>query len=152
MIRAQRPTAASKIVQLERNPSPWRTGGIVFAGAAITDLLIYGIAELAGADMVVTPHGGRTMTIGIGVIVGALFAAIGIATLVLALLAKRGDSVRRLLAAGGLAAGLLSIILVLTAEATVETKIALASMHTVAGLIWFAALWLPAARSRIGRK
>ncbi|WP_330181922.1 hypothetical protein OHB26_37205 [Nocardia sp. NBC_01503] len=72
------------------------------------------------------------MTIGIGVILGALFVAIAIATLALAFPTSRGESLRRVLAAGGLAVGLIGIVLVLTAQAAAETKIALASMHVVA--------------------
>lgn len=146
MIRAQ----ASKTVQLEERRSAWRTGGVVFVAAVITDLAILGIAELAGADMVVTPHGGRTMTIGIGMIVGALFVAVAIATLALVFLAERGQPLRRALAAGGLAVGLISIVLVLTAAATVDTKIALASIHIATGLIWFIALWRPTVRRNAG--
>lgn len=143
MIRAQHPANTSQSIQPRKRRSPWGTGGFVFVAAVITDLVIFGIAELAGADMVVTPRGGRTMTIGVGMIVGALFVAIAIATVALVLLAGRGESFRRLLAAGGLALGLLSIVLVLAAGATIETKIALASMHIAAALIWFVALWRP---------
>ncbi|MFB7718681.1 DUF6069 family protein [Nocardia sp. NPDC056100] len=148
MSQAQHPTEATKAVQSEKRQSPWRTGVFAFATAAITDLVIFGIAKLAGADMVVTPRGGRTMTVGIGVIVSALFVAIAIATLALRFLTAHGESRRRALAAGGLAVGLISIALVLTAGATVETKIALASMHTAAGLIWFIAVWRPTAPGR----
>ncbi|MEV6073017.1 DUF6069 family protein [Nocardia sp. NPDC052001] len=143
MIRAQHPANTSQAVQPHKRRSPWGTGGVVFVAAVITDLVIFGVAELAGADMVVTPRGGRTMTIGVGMIVGALFVAIAIATVALVLLAGRGQSFRRLLATGGLALSLLSIVLVLAAGATVETKTALASMHIVTGLIWFVALWRP---------
>ncbi|MFB8003510.1 DUF6069 family protein [Nocardia sp. NPDC056000] len=148
MSQAQHPTETTNAVRPERRQSPWRTGVFVFATAAITDLVIFGIAKLAGADMVVTPRGGRTMTIGIGTIIGALFVAIALATLALAFLTRHRESLRRVLAAGGLAVGITSIALVLTAGATVETKIALASMHTVAGLIWFIALWRPAVWGR----
>lgn len=123
--------------------SSWRTGVVVFAIAATVDLVILGVVRLAGADMTATPSGGQTMTIGIGAILLALLVTITIGTVVLAFVARTHESRWRLMATVGLVIGVVSIAAPLTAEATIGTKVALASMHVTPALIWFAALRRP---------
>lgn len=116
----------------------WRVGGLAVAAALVGNLIALAVASVADADMMVQPTGaGAPMEINAGLVVATTALTLLAATVLLVLLRHRGTPTWRLLAAIGLGLGVLTIAMPLTVTATTGTRVALASMHLLTGLVWF---------------
>ena len=120
----------------------WRTGAWT-AGIAIgINLIVLGVGRVAGADMSVQPPGSAApMIIGVVPVVATVLVPLLIATALLIVVRRRGARAWRLLAAVGLAIGLITIVMPVLATATVATTVTLATMHVITGLVWFILVW-----------
>lgn len=121
--------------------SAWRTA--VTAGLAIsaTNLVVLWLGHRLGADMQVARSTGEVGTqVGVGSVVLMSLAPMILGWLALRLAARRGVRAWRGVAWLGLALGLLTVPMPVSVTATTGTSTTLASMHVVAGLVWFAAV------------
>lgn len=120
------------------SPDTWRTGLLSIAVAVTANLLILGLARLAGADMQVRPDPSMpAMTIGIGLVAVSTVLPMLLASVALLPLRRWGSRAWRALAWTGLVVGLLTVPAPLTMVAEGTTQAALALMHVIAGLSWF---------------
>jgi hypothetical protein len=123
-----------------RGHAAWRAGGLAALIAATGSLVLYVAARLAGTDFHVTPAGAAR-----GMDVNAVFVLITIAvpillgTLVLRALAGRARA-WSVLAWTGLALGLVTTAIPLTASADTSARLTLAAMHVLTGAAWWYAL------------
>lgn len=120
----------------------WRTGVISMGIALAANLAVLVVALLAGAEMVAAQTS-----------IGAIFVALNtvgpllIATLVLLPLRRWGARAWRALATTGLTIGLVTSPAPFTVPAEDSTRIALAAMHVITGVIWFLVVRRAAARA-----
>jgi hypothetical protein len=138
-------SAATK-VQTQQAALParlaWRTGALSAGIAIVINLIVLGLGRVAGADMNVQPPGSPApMTIGVLQVVATVLVPLLVATVLLIAVRGRGARAWRLLAAVGLAIGLITVAMPVLATATAATTIVLATMHVVTGLVWFVLVW-----------
>lgn len=116
----------------------WRTGLLSIAIALPANLLVLGLARLAGADMQVRPdRTAAAMTIGIGLVTVSTVLPMLLATTALLPLRRWGPRAWHALAWTGLVIGLVTIPVPFTMVSEWSTQAALALLHVVAGLSWF---------------
>jgi Family of unknown function (DUF6069) len=102
------------------------------------NLAVLGVARLEGANMVIQTSVSRpAVHISIVLVIVTTLFPVLIGTLALIPARRWGSRGWRALAAAGLALGVLSVVLPLAMEAGPGTRLALASMHVIAGLTWF---------------
>jgi Family of unknown function (DUF6069) len=127
----------------------WRTGAWSAGIAIVINLIVLGLGRLAGADMSVQPPGSPApMTIGVAQVVATVLVPLLVATGLLIAVRRRGARAWRLLAAVGLAVGLITVAMPVLATATAATTTVLATMHVVTGLVWFILVWRAARRDQ----
>lgn len=115
----------------------WRTGLLSIAVALLANLLVLGLARLAGADMQVRPDPTvAAMTIGIGLVAVSTVLPMLLATVALLALRRWGPRAWHALAWTGLAVGLATVPVPFTMVSEADTQAALALMHVVTGLSW----------------
>ena len=120
----------------------WRTGLISISVALAANLALLAVALLAGAEMVAAQTS-----------IGATFVALNtvgpllIATLILLPMRRRGARAWRALATTGLAVGFVTSPAPFTVSAEDSTRLALAAMHVITGVIWFLVVRRAAARA-----
>ncbi|MBB2922289.1 DUF6069 family protein [Cellulomonas cellasea] len=116
----------------------WRTGLVAAGIAGLANLVVLAVAGALGADLLVrqTPDAAAT-EVTFGMVAVMSVAPIVLATVVLLVLRRWGARAWRALAAVGLALGLLTVPMPFTVDATTGTQVALATMHVVAGVVWF---------------
>jgi hypothetical protein len=130
----------------------WRTGAWSAGIAIIINLIVLGLGRLAGADMSVQPPGSPApMIIGVVQVVATVLVPLLVATLLLMAVRGRGARAWRILAAVGLAVGLITVAMPVLATATAATTTVLATMHVVTGLVWFVLVWRAARRQEVAR-
>lgn len=116
----------------------WRTGLLSIAVALTANLVLLGLALLAGAEMQVRRDPtGVAVTIGVGLVAVSTVLPMLLATLALLPLRRWGPLAWRALALAGLVVGLATVPAPFTMMAQRETQTALALMHILAGLSWF---------------
>ena len=133
---------------MQRSVSPSRTTLTAAAAIAASNLVVLGIGVLLGADMRVAQSAGAAVTeVGIGPVLLMSLVPTLLGGLVLWLAARR--SIRAWHAVGwlGLALGLLTLPMPFTVVASAGTTVTLATMHVVAGVVWFTAVRRTAAAS-----
>lgn len=116
----------------------WRTGFTAAGIALAASLVVLLVARLSGADMVARPpQTDATTTIGVLSVAVVTVVATLVGSLLLVLLRRRGGARAWLaLAWIGLAVGVLTTPAPLTVDATAGTRVALACMHVLTGLVW----------------
>lgn len=126
---------------MQHSLSPWRTALPAAAVIAAVNLAVLGLGALLGADMRVAQSAGASVTeVGIGsVLLMSLVPAL-LGGLVLWPAARRGIRAWRAVGWLGLALGLLTLPMPIAVVASAGTTATLASMHVVAGVVWFAAV------------
>lgn len=115
----------------------WRVGGLAIAAALAGNLINLAVASVAGAEMTVQPSGTMAIEINAALVIATTVLPLIGATVLLVLLRRRGAPAWRTMAAVGLGLGVLTIAMPLTVTATAGTRVALASMHLLTGLVWF---------------
>lgn len=119
-------------------PLGWRTGGLAVAASLAGNVIVWAVTSVAGADMMVRPTGAaEPMKVNVGWVVASTALPLLVATVLMVLLRHRGAATWRMLAWVGLCIGVLTIVMPLTATTTVDTRVALTSMHLITGLVWF---------------
>jgi hypothetical protein len=138
------PALSSTQAAMSRSPkagSVWRAGLAAAAGAAAVNLVIFLAARAADASLSVRFSAGQTpMRIAAGHVVVLSFVALAIGTGLTALAAAR---LRRGIRAGqrvGTVIALVSTIGPLSLHTDSGTKVALTSMHLVAGAVFVIAM------------
>lgn len=132
--------STSAMATAARDQAAWRASGLAALIAATASLVLYVAARFAGTDFHVTPAGAAR-----GMDVSAVFVLITIAvpillgTLVLRTLAGRARA-WSVLAWTGLALGLVTTVIPLTASADTSARLTLAAMHVLTGAAWWYAL------------
>lgn len=116
----------------------WRTGLVAAGIAGLANVVVLVSAGALGADLLVrqTPDAAAT-EVSIGMVAVMSVAPVVLATVVLLVLRRWGARAWRVLAAVGLALGLLTVPMPFTADATTGTQVALALMHVITGVVWF---------------
>ena len=116
----------------------WRTGLVAGAIALVANLAVLAAAGLAGTDLTVKPPGQNAMTIGVAMVTATTVVPVLLGTALL--VARRGSGAKawRTLALLGLIVGVVTAPAPSTVEAEGATRLALASMHVITGLVWFA--------------
>lgn len=121
--------------------SPWRTALSAAVAIAATNIVVLGVGHLLGADMRVAQSADSAPTqVGVGTVVLMSVAPTILGGLALWVAARRGARAWRAVGWLGLALGLLTVPMPLTVLATAGTSATLASMHVVAGVVWFTAV------------
>jgi Family of unknown function (DUF6069) len=133
------PAATHALPTTFPNVADTARSGATSAGLAIaTNLAVLGFATLAGADMVVRQSASQpamqisSLSVAVTILVPVLAG-----TLLLIPARRWGARGWRALSTAGLALGVLSVVLPLVMEAEPGTRLALASMHVIAGVSWF---------------
>jgi hypothetical protein len=112
-------------------------GSLSVAGAFIGNLAALALGRIAGADMVARPPGApEDMQIGVLTVAAMTIGALAVGTIGLAVAARWGIPAWRTLAWAGLAVGIVSVVMPFGATAGVSTKLTLASMHVITGVVW----------------
>jgi hypothetical protein len=120
----------------------WRTSAWTAGIAIVLNLIVLSVGRVAGADMNVQPPGSAApMIIGVVPVVATVLVPLLIGTALLIGVRRRGTRAWLLLAAVGLAFGLITIVMPVLATATVATTMTLATMHVITGLVWFILVW-----------
>lgn len=119
-------------------PVSWKRVWLFTGVAVVSNLVIFAIGSIAGADWLA--QGQTLQAIGWYFVVGASVVPLLIAAVVTALLARVWRGAPLVLAWVGLAFGVLTAPAGLLAAPQLGTGIALASMHIVAGIAWFMAI------------
>lgn len=120
------------------------------AGSAIAalagNLAVLGIATLAGADMIAQPS--NQLPLHVGVVLVTTTTVVPLLAATALLLPARRWAARgwRALAVTGLVLGVGSVVLPLTVQAETGTRLALAVMHVITGVVWFLVVRRAAAR------
>lgn len=114
-----------------------RVGAIAAVTAVIANLLALLVGRLAGADMVVGQPGGAAQTVGPVPVVVATLVGFTAGTILLLVLRDRGARVWTAVAVAGLVAGVVTVVAPLSMDAGSTTRVTLAAMHVIAGLVWF---------------
>lgn len=114
-------------------------GLIAAVVAAVVNLIIAAIARAAGVSMTVDSRG-EHMVVGISSVIVVTVAVLGIAAIVVWLIARQRPGARRMFAWIGVVFALVSLAAPITAAVDTATAVILASMHVVAGFFWFVAL------------
>lgn len=128
--------------------SPWRTAMLAAAAIGAINLAVLGLGSLLGADMQVARSTGAAVTeVGIGAVVLMSVVPPMLGGLVLVLASRRSIGTWRAVGWLGLALGLLTLPMPLTVVASAGTSATLATMHLVAGVVWFTAVRRAAARA-----
>lgn len=120
-----------------------RTVLTVLATAALLNLLIWAAARLAGVELEVGRSGAELMSVGPVMVVLTTAVAVLVGGLALYVSALRWSRPHAVLGWVGLAIGVLTVVLPLTAVASAGTRGALAVMHIATGVVW----WLGLQRS-----
>ncbi len=121
--------------------SPWRTALAAAVVIAATNLVVLAVGHLLGADMLVAQSADAATTqIGVGSVLLMSLAPALLGGLALQLAARRDVRTWRAVGWLGLALGLLTVSMPFAVLASTATSVTLASMHVVAGLVWFAAI------------
>lgn len=116
----------------------FRTGLTSVAIAVALNLVVYGAARLAGADMLMQRSEAEpAMEIGIGPVATLTAVPMLLATLLLLLVRRWGARAWTVLAITGLVVGIVTVPLPFTVIAEGSTRVGLALMHVVAGAVWF---------------
>ena len=110
----------------------WRTGLASICIALAANLAVLAVALLAGAEMVAAQTSIGVFFVSVYTVVPLL-----VATLVLLPLRRWGARAWRVLATTGLAIGLVSSPAPFTVSAEDPTRVALAAMHVITGVVWF---------------
>ena len=110
----------------------WRTGLTSTCIAVAVNLAVLGVALRVGAAMVAAQNSIGVFAVSVMTVVPLL-----VATLVLRTLRRWGARAWRVLATTGLAIGLLSSPAPFTVSAEDPTRVALAAMHVITGVVWF---------------
>jgi len=146
-------TAHSESVERTSGPTPgvwraWRTGLASVGVALSANLVVLGLARLAGADMVVQPtQQAAAITIGVGAVAATVATPMLVATFLLLVVRRWGARAWRALATTGLVIGVVTVPAPFTVVAEGGTQAALASMHVITGLVWFVVVRRAAARA-----
>ncbi|MEO6143711.1 MAG: DUF6069 family protein [Dermatophilaceae bacterium] len=118
--------------------STWRTGLTSVGIALVANLVVLGVARLAGADMLVQRSETVTaMMIGVGPVSVLTVGPMLLATLLLLPLRRWGARAWHALAVTGLVVALVTVPAPFTMLAEGSTRVALALMHVIAGVVWF---------------
>ncbi len=116
-----------------------RPGLVALVTATVVNIVITLIGRGTGADLEVT-QAGATQEIGIPIVMAMTVGPLVVATAGLALAGRWGPRGWNALAWAGLAIGVVSTVLPLTAQASTTTRLTLAVMHVAVGLAWFLAV------------
>jgi hypothetical protein len=113
--------------------------GATSAGVAIAaNLAVFGVATLAGADMVVRQSASQpAMHISSLLVTVTVLVPVLAGTLLLLPARRWGTRGWLALAAAGMALGVLSVVIPLAMEVEPGTRLTLASMHVITGVSWF---------------
>jgi hypothetical protein len=103
--------------------------------AAIANSVIFLIAKSADATMVVNQGGGQEIVI--PMVLGSSILGLLVGAVAASQIAKKSESFGTNLPVIGLVFGVVTAIAPFTATEDSKTALALASMHLVAGVIWF---------------
>lgn len=137
--RARRPSAVTVL----------RIGTVVALASAILNLVIFAIARAADTNLLVRqPGAAEAIQISAGAVVTVTLAPVILGTLALFVARRWGARGWRVLARAGLAIGLITVAMPLSMEADNATRLTLASMHIVVGVVWF----LIVGRQQVGRQ
>lgn len=109
-------------------------------GALVVNIVVWSVAALAGVDFEVTWGSTAPIRIGLVAVTLATILPIVIGGVILALTAPRSARAPTILAWLGLAIGVLTAAMPLAVQADPGTKIALATMHLVTGIVWWLTL------------
>jgi hypothetical protein len=119
------------------------SGGIALAANAV----VLAVARASQADMLVRLEPSEpAMAVGLGMVAAMTLAPTLAATLLLLVTRRWSPRSWRALAVIGLLVGLMTVPAPFTALAGTSTQVALASMHVIAGGIWFAVVRRAATR------
>jgi hypothetical protein len=124
----------------------WIRGLIAAAVAAVVNVVIHLIASAAGADMLVDTQG-TAMAVTPAVVLIATVFPTALGGVVVWLLARRMPHARVVFAWAGLIVGVTTIAVPLLSAPAITTGLSLASMHIVAGAVWFSAMMLGAKKT-----
>lgn len=131
--------------------SAWRTAAVSMLLALAVNLFLLGAATVGDAEMRVRPGGAsEAITVGPVSVTATTFLPLLLAAVLLVLARGRGPRAWQVLAALGLAIGVLTVLLPVTATASPGTKVVLSLMHVATGLIWFLVVRRAAARGAPG--
>lgn len=114
----------------------WAAGGVVAVVALAANLATFVVARLWGVDMSVRPPGGEEMVVGPGTITAMTVVPVLLGSVLLRTLRERGAVAWRVLGWVGLAVGVLTASAPFSVEAGSGTRVALACMHVVTGVVW----------------
>lgn len=114
-----------------------RTTGLAAAAAAVGNLVVLAVATVLGADFDVVRPDGLAFTVGVVAVLAMTVIPLAVGGVALAIAGRWGRRGWDALAWAGLAVGVLSIVMPLGAEASIGTKVGLAAMHALTGLVWF---------------
>lgn len=115
-----------------------RTTAVAIGATVLLNLAILAIGALAGAELEVAQSTGKEpQQIGPAIVAITSIGPLLLGGLVLWLVGRRGR--RSWLAVGrlGLALGVVTVVMPVSAVATTGTTLTLAAMHVVTGLVWF---------------
>lgn len=125
----------------------WRTGLTSGAAALAANAVVFAVARAAGADMLVRREVSEpAMAVGLGTVAVMTLAPMLAATLLLLAVRRWGPRSWRALAVIGLVVALVTVPAPFTVLAGTSTQVALALMHVVAGVAWFAVVRRAATR------
>lgn len=115
----------------------WRTGMVAGGIALVVNLAVLAMAGFAGADMSAQPPGQDAMAVGVAMVAALTAVPVLLGSALLVALRGRGGKAWRILALLGLIVGVTTAPAPFTVEAEGATRVALASMHVITGLVWF---------------
>lgn len=134
------PTAASSTPTFALSAAlTWRTGLTSGAAALAANAVLFAVARAAGADMLVRRDVSEPgMAIGLGTVAVTTLAPMLAGTLMLLAVRRWGPRSWRALAVIGLVVALATAPAPFTVLAGTTTQVALALMHVMSGVAWFA--------------
>lgn len=115
----------------------WRSGMVAGGIALMVNLAVLTVAAITGADMSGHPPGQDAMDVGVAMVAAVTAVPVLLGSALLVVLRGRGGRVWRILALLGLIVGVTTAPAPFTVDAEGATRVALASMHVITGLVWF---------------
>ncbi len=112
----------------------------VAATSVIGNAIVWAIGRGAGADFHVARPGQSAMTVNLPMVIGTTLLPVVIGGLLLWWAARRTARGPRVLAWLGLAVGIVTVGAPFSMEALNSTRMSLAAMHILTGLVWWLAV------------
>lgn len=116
----------------------WNAGGTALIVALALNLATLVVAKIVGVEMAVRPSGAAAaMEINGWLVFATTVVPLLVASVLLYLTRQHRPRAWQVLAMVGLAIGVLTVAMPLSATATAGTKVALTLMHLATGIVWF---------------